>query len=188
MQFMLTRFRRILWLSLMTAVVGNASPVVMDMTQSHVEIAVNATIGSFIAQLQTFDLLVTATRRTGQIESAFFRSNFAAIKTGDVDRDRDMNDWQQTDKFPDVMFTLTALEPAPGGKSIARGQLRLHGVDRSLSFPISIEAKAQIIAIEGDVTIDTRDFGLPVITKFYLLKVDPIVHLHFHLQGKLGDS
>jgi polyisoprenoid-binding protein YceI len=162
----------------MTAVVGNASPVVMDMTQSHVEIAVKATIGSFVAQLQMFDLLVTATPRTGQIESAVFRSNFAAIKTGDVDRDRDMNDWQQTDKFPDVIFTLTALEPAPSGKSVARGQL---------SFPISIVTKAQMIAIEGDVTIDTRDFGLPVITKFYLLKVDPIVHLHFHLQGKLAD-
>ena len=184
---MLTKFRRILWLPLIATAVGNAAPVVMNMAQSHVEIAVKATIGSFVADLQMFDLLVTTTPRTGQIESAVFRSKFTAIKTGNVDRDRDMNDWQQTDKFPDVIFTLTALEPAPSGKSVARGQLRFHGVDRSLSFPISIVTKAQMIAIEGDVTIDTRDFGLPVITKFYLLKVDPIVHLHFHLQGKLAD-
>jgi polyisoprenoid-binding protein YceI len=172
----------------MTAAIGNASPVVMDMAQSHFEIAVKATIGSFVADLQMFDLLVTATSRKGQIESAVFRSNFAAIKTGNVDRDRDMNDWQQTDKFPNVMFTLTGLVPAPSGKSIARGQLRFHGVERTVSFPILIESNAQIIAIDGDVTIDTRDYGLPVITKYYFLRVDPIVHLHFHLQGKLADS
>ncbi len=172
----------------MTAVACNGSPVVMDMAQSHFEIAVKATIGSFVADLQLFDLLITTTPRAAQIESAVFRSTFSAIKTGNVDRDRDMNDWQQTDKFPNVMFTLAALEPEPSGKSIARGQLRFHGIERSVSFPISIETKAQIIAIEGDVTIDTRDFGLPVITRFYFLKVDPIVHLHFHLQGKLADS
>jgi polyisoprenoid-binding protein YceI len=188
MQFIPTKFRRILWLPLVTAVVGNASPVVMDIARSHVEIAVKATIGSFVAQLQMFDPIVTATPQTGQIESAVFKSNFAAIKTGNADRDRDMNDWQQTDKFPYVVFTLTALEPAPSGKSIARGQLRFHGVERSVSFPISIETAAQIIAIDGDVTIDTREFGLPVISKYYFLKVDPIVHLHFHLQGKLADS
>jgi polyisoprenoid-binding protein YceI len=172
----------------MANVVGNAAPVVMNMAQSHVEIAVKATIGSFVADLQMFDLLVTATSRTGQIESAVFRSKFAAIKTGNVDRDRDMNDWQQTNRFPEVMFTLTALVPEPSGKSIARGQLRFHGVERSVSFPISIETNARIITIEGDVTIDTRDFGLPVITKYSFLRVDPVVHLHFQLQGKLGDS
>jgi polyisoprenoid-binding protein YceI len=159
----------------------------MDMAQSHVEIAVKATVGSFVARLQVFDLLITATPQTGQIESAVFRSDFAAIKTGNADRDRDMNEWQQTDKFPDVMFTLTTIEPAASRKSIAHGQLRFHGVERSVSFPISIESKAQIIAIEGDATIDTRDFELPVITKYYVLRVDPVVHLHFHLQGRLAD-
>jgi polyisoprenoid-binding protein YceI len=185
---MLTKFRRILWLPLVMAVVGNSAPVVIDMAQSHVEIAVKATIGSFMAQLQIFDLIVAATPRTGQIESAVFRSNFAAIKTGNSDRDRDMNDWQQTDRFPNVVFTLTALEPAYSGKSIARGRLRFHGVERLVSFPISIEIKAQIVGIDGDVTIDTRDFGLPVISKYYFLKVDPVVHLYFHLQGQLADS
>jgi polyisoprenoid-binding protein YceI len=133
-----------------------------------------------------FDLAVTATPQTGQIETAVFKASFSAIKTGNADRDRDMNDWQQSDRYPDVKFTLAALEPAPTGKSIARGQLLFHGAERSVSFPISIETIEQVIIIEGDVSIDTRDFGLPVITKFYFLKVDPVVQLHFHLQGKLA--
>lgn len=185
MQYMLTKFRRILFLSLLPTTVACASPVAMDMAHCHLEVAVRATIGSFVAHLQMFDLLVTATPQANQIESAVFRSNFAAIKTGNVDRDRDMNAWQETDKFPDIVFTLTALEPQPRGKSLARGRLQFHGVERVVSFPISIETASQTIAIDGDVTIDTREFGLPVISKYYFLRVDPVVHLFFHLQGKL---
>jgi polyisoprenoid-binding protein YceI len=99
-----------------------------------------------------------------------------------------MNEWQQTDKFPDIVFTLTSLEPAGGGKSAARGRLRLHGLERSVSFPILIQTDATAVSMDGDVTIDTRDYGLPVISKYYLLKVDPVVHLHFHLQGSLAGS
>jgi polyisoprenoid-binding protein YceI len=87
-----------------------------------------------------------------------------------------------------VIFALTALEPLIGGKSIARGQLRFHGVERTVSFPISIETNKQTIVMDGDVTIDTRDYGLPVIKKYFILMVDPILNLHFHLQGKLADS
>jgi hypothetical protein len=56
----------------MMAVVGYGSPVVIDMTQSHVEIAVKATIGSFVAHLQIFDPLVAATPQTARLNPPFF--------------------------------------------------------------------------------------------------------------------
>jgi polyisoprenoid-binding protein YceI len=183
-----TKLKGIFWAPLVSAVVANASPIPMDMSRSHVEISVKATIDSFVAQLQKFDLSVTATPQTDQIESAVFRSSFASVRTGNADRDRDMNEWQQTDTYPDVVFTLTALEPTASGKSVARGQLRLHGMDRSVSFPISIQTKDRMISIDGDIAIDTRDYGLPVIRKYLFLKVDPIVRVHFHLEGKLTVS
>jgi hypothetical protein len=31
--------------------------------------------------------------------------------------------------------------------------------------------------------VDTRDYGLPIIRVFGLLKVDPLVHVQFHLEG-----
>lgn len=183
-----TRLKQILWAPLLSAVVANAAPIVMDMGHSHVEIAVNSTIISFVAQLKTYDVLVTVTPQLSQIESAVFRSKFGSIKTGNADRDRDMNEWQQTDKFPDVVFILTAPEPAASGYSLAHGRLRFHGVERSVSFPISVRTRDQVIGIDGDMAIDTRDYGLPVISKFFFLKVDPVVRLHFHLQGTLAGS
>jgi polyisoprenoid-binding protein YceI len=172
----------------MLVAAAHGSPVSMDMDQSGVAIAVKATIDSFVAQLQDYDASVTVAPQTGQVEAAVFRFNVSSVRTGNVKRDRDMNEWQQTDRFPDVIFALTALEPLIGGKSIARGQLRFHGVERTVSFPISIETNKQTIVMDGDVTIDTRDYGLPVIKKYFILMVDPILNLHFHLQGKLADS
>ena len=183
-----TKLKSILWFPLMAVAVANGSPVSLDMTRSGVEIAVKATIDSFVAQLQDYDASVTVAPQTGQIEAAVFRFDFASIKTGNANRDRDMNEWQQTNRFPDVVFTLTALEPMIGGKSLAHGQLRFHGVERPINFLITIESNNEIITMDGDVTIDTRDHGLPVIKKYFILMVDPILRLHFHLQGKLVDT
>jgi iron complex transport system substrate-binding protein len=41
----------------------------------------------------------------------------------------------------------------------------------------------RVAAALGDASLDTREFGLPVIRLFGLLKVDPVVRVRFHLQG-----
>jgi polyisoprenoid-binding protein YceI len=175
----------ILCLLSLTAAVAGGPSVAVDPTRSSVEISVKATVGSFVAQLKEFDAAVTESAQTGQIATADFRFNFDSIKTGNADRDSDMNVWQQTAKFAEVVFTLTALEPAADGKSIAHGQLHFHGVERPVSFAVTIDLKNPVITIDGDATIDTRDYGLPVIKKLLVLKVDPVVLVHFHLEGRL---
>ena len=162
------KFKSIFCLPLLAVAVANGSPIFLDINRSVVEIAVKATIDSFVAQLQDYDASITVAPQSMQVETAVFRFNFASFKTGNAYRDRDMNEWQQTDRFPDVVFTLTALDPVIEGKSIAHGQLRFHGIERPISFPISIEANKQMIAMDSDVTIDTRDYGLPVIKKYFI--------------------
>ncbi len=160
--------------------------VIVDSSRSRVEISVKSTVDSFVAQLSDYDAIITVSSPTGPVESAIFRARFTSIKTGKADRDRDMNEWQQTAKFSEVVFTLDALETAARGGYVARGKLRFHGVERLVSFPLSIERKNPAITIEGEAAVDTRDFGLSVIKKFLVLKVDPVVHVHFHLQGKIA--
>ena len=55
-----------------------------------------------------------------------------------------------------------------------------------MSFPVTIRGPWPTFLCDGEVAIDTRDYGLPVIKKFILLKVDPVVHLSFHLQGRVA--
>jgi polyisoprenoid-binding protein YceI len=185
---MVTRFSLGRWLALAAAVAApavHASPLVIDKAHSAVTISVKATIGSFVATLPDFEAALAVDPETARATAAVFRFSFASIKTGNATRDRDMNEWQQTDRFPQVVFTLTAMEPAAGGKAEARGLLRFHGMERAVAFPLSIRLDGQNAFLDGQATIDTREFGLPVIRKFALLKVDPIVRLRFHLEGAI---
>ena len=163
----------------------SGASLLIDQSQSRVEIVVKATIGSFTARLHTFKAAITVAPDGVRVESARFYADWAAVKTGVERRDTDLNEWMQTAKFPTVEFVMTDYAPAGPGAYTVRGRLRLHGIERTISFPISIIAGMGLWVADGKVTIDTRDYGLPIITKFLLLKVDPLVQVRFHLQGSI---
>ncbi len=160
-------------------------PLVIDLAQSRVEIVVRATMDSFTGKLARFDPAV-GVGDDGRVVSARLAFHFLDIATGKEGRDKAMHKWQETGKFPDGVFVLTSLEPAvaPDSGFVAVGRLTLHGVTRDLRFPASVIRDAATYAIDGDATVDTREFGLPIVRMMGVLKVDPLVHVRFHLQGR----
>ena len=109
--------------------------------------------------------------------------HFRDVETGKDGRDKSMHSWQQTETFPDGEFVLSSLESGEGGAYTAFGRLTFHGVSRDLRFPVLITRDGNRYAIDGDAPVDTREFGLPIIRMFKVLKVDPLVHVRFHLLG-----
>jgi polyisoprenoid-binding protein YceI len=162
-------------------------PLVIDQTQSRVEIAVKATVGSFVGKLANYATVITVDSEKRSIERVVFEFHFNNVQTGSATRDKDMLDWEQATKFPDGRFTLTALEMAAGGRYRVRGVLTLHGQSRKIVFPAAISKDHSVYTIDGDALLDTRDFGLPSLHTFWLLTVDPGVHVRFHLKGHLSD-
>ncbi len=163
-------------------------PVAIDRAASRVEISVKATVDSFVARLVNYEAAITADPATGRVGAARFAFHFADVKTGNDKRDREMNEWQQTDHFPDGAFTLASLADQGGGKSLVKGTLTLHGVTRPIEFTATLHQEARALTVDGEAVVDTRLFGLPVIRKFALLKVDPLVVVHFHLVGSVPAS
>lgn len=157
--------------------------VVFDPARSTVDVVVKATVDSFTGRLAGYTLAAAADEG-GRITSARLDFRFRDVLTGEPKRDEAMHAWQDTAKHPDASFVLTALEPAADGAHRATGRLTFHGVTRELSFPVRVTAAGAELAVDGDAAIDTRDFGLPVIRMMGLLKVDPVVHVRFHLQGR----
>lgn len=157
-------------------------PLVIDHAQSRVEVAVKATVDSFVGRLAAYEPSIVVDD-DGRVKSARFAFHFRDLATGKEARDKAMHQWQQTDKYPDGLFVLTSLEPGPSGAAEAFGRLTLHGVTRDVRFPVSINREGANYAIDGDARIDTREYGLPGIRMLALLKVDPVVHVRFHLQG-----
>jgi len=159
--------------------------LVVDKRESHIQIQVRATLSSFVARLPDYDAVITVAPASGRVESAQFNANFSGVKTGVAARDSDMNEWQETDQFPRLGFDLISMEPGERGTFVAHGLLHLHGVEQSVSFPVAITTDRRLLAVDGELSVDTRDFGLPIIRKFFILTVNPVVHLRFHLQGNL---
>ena len=158
-------------------------PLAVDKAQSHIAIAVKATMDSFAGQLTEFVPTVLVDGDTGQVTTAKVTFHFNDVKTGNEKRDREMHVWQQTEKFPDGEFALTSLAPAADGRLLARGALTLHGVTQALAFPVAVKHDGAGFLVDGEAVVDTRLFGLPVIHKYGFLKVDPLVTVQFHLAG-----
>lgn len=169
------------------ALPGRAARLECDPVQSRIEIIVKATVDSFTGRLEAFAPEVTL-GSDGRVTAARVAFRFTDLHTGKDKRDRAMHEWQHTGEFPDGEFVLENLAPAAGGQWLARGRLRLHGRTQLLEFPVTILTQDNICAIDGEAVVDTREFGLPVIRMLGLLKVDPLVHVRFHLQGKNGGA
>jgi polyisoprenoid-binding protein YceI len=179
---------RLLLVCLLTTTLGAAAaaerPLAIDLTQSRVEVAVKATADSFVAKLTRYEPIVLLADN-GSVSAARLAFRFGDLETGKDARDKAMHKWQQTDSFPDGLFVLNSLTPANGTTLTAIGRLTLHGITREIQFPISLARDGSRYAIDGDATIDTREFGLPVYRMLALLKVNPLVHVRFHLQGSI---
>lgn len=160
-------------------------PLTIDLEQSHIEIAVKVTVDSFTGKLSRFDSAV-GVGDDGRVVSARLAFRFLDVMTGKDSRDKAMHKWQETEKFPDGEFVLTSLEPAaaPDSGLVAVGRLTFHGVTRELRFPASVIRDAENYSIDGDAAINTQEFGLPIIRMMGMLKVDPLVHVRFHLRGR----
>lgn len=156
----------------------------LDRSESHVDIAVKSTATSFVARLEDFDVAITLDPESRRIESTSFHAALAAVKTGRADRDHNMSVWLQTNEYPQVTFELRTVDRSPDGALTALGRLQLHGQQHDVSFPITVAVSHGLTVIDGAVTLDTREFGLPII-RFFVLTVDPVVHIQFHLLGSL---
>lgn len=169
------------------ALPGQAAQLACDPAQSRVEIIVKATVDSFTGHLARFDPEVTL-GPDGHVTAARFRFHFSDVQTGKDKRDKAMHEWQQTDRFPDGEFQLDSLTPQVEAAWLARGRLTFHGRAQTLEFPVTVVTQGEVCAIDGEAVVDTREFDLPVIRLLGLLKVDPLVHVRFHLQGRKQEA
>jgi polyisoprenoid-binding protein YceI len=181
----ISRFSTLLLGLLPTLASATLEPLVIDRTQSHVDIAVKATVGSFVGKLASYIAIIAADPEKLTLEQVSFEFRLDDVKTGNIRRDRDMLEWEHAAEFPIGRFILSALEKTDLGQSRARGLFIFHGQSRMIAFPVALRQERDRYAIDGEARLDTREFGLPILRSYWLLTVDPIVHVRFHLEGYL---
>ena len=164
-------------------------PLQIDKEHSHIEAEVKSTLDNFSAKLTAYNATILADPANQQIRSAQLKFRFADLNTGKEKRDDEMRHWEQIDQFPDCVYVLDALLPAAGSTFNARGKLTLHGVTKEITFLVTLVFKSpDSCTIDAELPIDTRDYGLPIIRNFGLLKVNPVLQVKFHLEGHVGSG
>jgi len=65
-------------------------------------------------------------------------------------------------KFPKASFESTAVKPggAGGATHTVTGNLTLHGVTRSISFPATIQVNGDTLTVKAEFAINRKDFGI----------------------------
>jgi polyisoprenoid-binding protein YceI len=135
---------------------------------------------------------VETTGLTGDIEAevvdgqvrlgAPFRVDIDAerLRSGNMLIDVELQRRLETKKFPRVIGAVSAATAAEGGWRLS-GELTLHGVARATDAQVTVRVVDDTtIEIEGEKTIDMRDYGLNP-PKLLLLRVHPDVKVRARL-------
>ena len=68
-------------------------------------------------------------------------------------------DFFNVDQNPTATFAVTSITPA-GDNYQVTGNLNLHGVTKSISFPANISIAADAVKIKAEFAINRRDFNV----------------------------
>lgn len=68
-------------------------------------------------------------------------------------------DFFDSAKHPVSSFTVTSIEPGTDGSKVT-GNLDLHGVTKSISFPAGIQVSPEAVTVKAEFAINRRDFNI----------------------------
>jgi polyisoprenoid-binding protein YceI len=100
-----------------------------------------------------------------------------SLKTGSRREDRELERQLQMRKHPRIRGEVREVEALDGARYKVRGDLSLRGVTKSVEGEVSLRVvDDQTIQVEGERTIDVRDFGLQP-PRLVMLRVYPDVRI-----------
>jgi polyisoprenoid-binding protein YceI len=106
------------------------------------------------------------------------------LRSGNALLDSELQRRLEARKHPRVEGDLREVTPLAPGRWLLRGDLLLHGISRPMEVEVSVRTAGDgTLEIEGEKTIDMRDFGLTP-PKILFLKVDPQVRVRARLVAK----
>ncbi len=161
-------------------------PLKVDRSRSYVDVDVKATVDSFTARLDAYDLRATVDEKD-RVKTAVLTFRFADLKTGKAERDTGMIAWLGGGD-PTGRFELGILALTPSGQGQASGNLTFHGQTHLVEFPVNVVQADGAQVITGEATIDHRNWGLKKYRKLGVLTVDPEVKIRFRFTGAPGEA
>ena len=85
----------------------------------------------------------------------------ASLDTANAKRDQHLRskDFLFVEQYPAITFTSTAIT-RDGLKYAVQGDLEMRGVTKRVTIPVTIEQRQDEIVVQGNVSLNRRDFGV----------------------------
>lgn len=160
-----------------------AATVEVDKDRSRIQVDAKATGHAFTGTLK--DFTASGSGDLSMLKPADFKLSwsFADLDTDDTKRDAEMVKWLGGGA-PKGGFQFVKTWAGKDGSTMAMGNLTIHGVTKTISFPYTAKKEGDWVTIDGRVSLDYQDFKLPIIRSMAVMTVDPKLVVRFHVVGK----
>jgi polyisoprenoid-binding protein YceI len=164
---------------------ASAASLEVDKSRSRIQVDAKATGHRFTGDLKNYEVEVEGDAASLAPESFELNWKFKDLDTDDEKRDSEMLKWLGSDDEKGS-FKLDKSWTDENGVQHGMGTLTIHGVSKSISFPFAAKKDGDWVTIDGKVSMDYRNFDLPVIRAMAVMTVDPQLVVRFHVVGKIN--
>jgi len=140
----------------------------VDKPHSDVSFKVRHFVANQKGKFNDFSGTIIADSAKPQNSSVEFVIKTASIDTNDESRDKHLRsaDFFDVEKFPEIIFKSTKVQPAGKNKFNVTGNLTMHGVTKSIVLPVTYFGSikhpngSEKGGFEATVSLDRKDFGV----------------------------
>lgn len=169
---------------LSTLAFAHAATLEVDKGRSRIQVDAKATGHKFTGTLKDYTASVSGDAASLKPEGFELKWDFKNLDTDDAKRDTEMIKWLGGGN-PKGGFKFTKSWTAKDGRQYGSGMITIHGVSKEVSFPYTASKEGEWVTISGTVSLDYRNFSLPVIRSMAVMTVDPQLFVRFHVVGKV---
>jgi len=167
---------------LLIPMLAPAGTLKVDQAKSRIQVDAKATGHEFTGTLSNFTAKISGDDPGLTPTAVSLTWKFSDLKTDEDKRDKEMIKWLGGGA-PEGSFTFTKTW-TDKGQTHAMGELKIHGITKTISFPYSAKKEGDWVTIDGTASLDYQDFGLPIIRAMAVMTVNPKLTVRFHLVGE----
>ena len=141
-----------------------AETIAVDAASSSVGFAGSKVTGKHEGKFEKFSGSITLVGGKAEGGRVSFEAETASVKSDDAKLDGHLKspDFFDVEKFPKATFASSEIKAggASGATHTVTGELNLHGVKKTISFPATIATSADAVSGTAEFVINRKDFGI----------------------------
>jgi polyisoprenoid-binding protein YceI len=145
----------------------------------------HATVGDFTGTTSTVSGRLMGAADLAEVRG-WVEAPVRTLKTGDGKRDKDLNKSMESEKYPLLRFDLARVARRSGSADslavLLYGELRIHGVTRSVELPATVQFTDSTTRLRSDFPLNLKDYRIGGLSRMLgMLRMYEDIEVHVDL-------